>query len=112
MKTYIHDAGDRLRPADKYDAPRLMADKAPVDFHVMIKPAGSACNLGCTYCFYLSKAGLPDGPGCSRMSHDTLELLIRSYIRDVTAGEVVFTWQGGEPNKGFAMESEQRSVLA
>ncbi len=97
MKTYIRDTGGRLRPADKYDAPRLMADKAPVDFHVMIKPAGSACNLGCTYCFYLSKAGLPGGPGCRRMSDETLDLLIRSYIKDVTTGEVVFTWQGGEP---------------
>jgi uncharacterized protein len=63
----------------------------------MIKPAGSACNLNCTYCFYLSKATLPDGPGLRNMSEETLELLIRSYIRDVTASEVVFTWQGGEP---------------
>jgi uncharacterized protein len=31
------------------------------------------------------------------MSDETLELLIRSYIRDVTTSEVVFTWQGGEP---------------
>ena len=29
-----------IQPADKYDAPRLMADKAPLGFHVMIKPAG------------------------------------------------------------------------
>jgi uncharacterized protein len=97
MKAFVRGSDGRLRPADKYDAPRLMADKAPVEFHVMVKPAGSACNMGCTYCFYLSKADLPDGPGCSRMSDETLELLISSYIRDVTAGEVVFTWQGGEP---------------
>ena len=38
-----------------------------------------------------------NGPGLRNMSDDTLELLIRSYIRDVTASEVVFTWQGGEP---------------
>ena len=97
MKAFVLDPNGPLRPADKYDAPRFMADKAPVGFHVMIKPAGSACNLDCTYCFYLSKATLPDGPGCGRMSDETLELLIRSYIRDVTASEVVFTWQGGEP---------------
>jgi uncharacterized protein len=68
-----------------------------VGFHVMIKPAGSACNLNCTYCFYLSKATLPDGPGLRNMSDETLELLIRGYIEDVTTPEVVFTWQGGEP---------------
>jgi uncharacterized protein len=102
-KVFVLDSNGPLRPADKYDAPRLMADKAPVGFHVMIKPAGSACNLNCTYCFYLSKADLPGGPGLRNMSDDTLELLIRSYIRDVTANEVVFTWQGGEPTlRGLA----------
>ncbi|MGD8869713.1 MAG: radical SAM protein, partial [Gemmatimonadales bacterium] len=93
----ICDATGRLRTADRYDAPSLLADKCPVDFHAMIKPAGSACNLGCDYCFYLSKATLPDGPGCKRMSEETLETFVRGYIRDVTADEVVFTWQGGEP---------------
>lgn len=96
-KAFVLDPGSPPRPADKYDAPRLMADKSPVGFHVMIKPAGSACNLNCTYCFYLSKATLAGGPGLKNMSNETLELLIRSYIRDVTANEVVFTWQGGEP---------------
>ena len=97
MRTFVRDSFGRLRPADRYDMPLLTADEAPVQFHVMIKPAGSACNLNCTYCFYLSKATLPDGPGCSLMSDETLDLLIQRYIRDVTTGEVVFTWQGGEP---------------
>lgn len=85
------------RPVDAYDAPMLAAGSGPVQFHVMIKPAGSACNLNCAYCFYLGKAVLPGGPGCGRMSDETLELLIRRYIEDVTEDEVVFTWQGGEP---------------
>lgn len=93
----IRGPDGRWRPADKYDGPMIMADKGEVRFHLMVKPAGSACNLCCAYCFYLSKATLADGPGCRPMSDDTLELLIRSYIRDVTASEVVFTWQGGEP---------------
>jgi uncharacterized protein len=66
-------------------------------FHVMAKPAGSTCNLDCTYCFYLSKANLPKGPGPGRMSDETLDLFVRQYISGVTADEVVFTWQGGEP---------------
>lgn len=97
MKPFVIDSNGPPRPADKYDAPRYMADKSTVGFHVMIKPVGSACNLNCTYCFYLSKATLPNGPGLRNMSDETLELLIRSYIRDVTASDVVFTWQGGEP---------------
>jgi uncharacterized protein len=45
----------------------------------------------------LSKATLPGGPGPGRMSDETLEALIRQYIAGVTADEVVFSWQGGEP---------------
>jgi uncharacterized protein len=96
-RPFVIDHNGPPRPVDRYDAPRLMADKGPVSFHVMAKPAGSACNLRCAYCFYLSKTNLPAGPGCGNMSDETLELLIRGYVRDVTADEVVFTWQGGEP---------------
>jgi len=66
-------------------------------FHVMAKPAGSTCNLDCKYCFYLSKEGLPKGPGTGEMSDETLELFIQQYIEGVTGPEVVFSWQGGEP---------------
>ena len=93
----LDPATGRAREPDKYDAPRLAADAGRRRFHVMIKPGGSACNLGCTYCFYLSKATLPDGPGPGRMSDETLEALIRQYIQGVTGPEVVFSWQGGEP---------------
>ena len=80
-KAFVLDPGGSPRQADKYEAPRLMADKSPVEFDVMVKPAGSACNLNCTYCFYLSKATLAGRPGQRNMSDETLELLIRSYIR-------------------------------
>ena len=29
---------------------------APAAFSIMLKPAGSACNLDCHYCYYLDKA--------------------------------------------------------
>jgi uncharacterized protein len=63
----------------------------------MAKPAGSACNLDCTYCFYLSKEKLPDGPGPGHMDDEVLDRFVRQYIEGVTGDEVVFSWQGGEP---------------
>ncbi len=82
---------------DKYHAPQWLGSRAKRRFHVMVKPAGSACNLDCGYCFYLSKQQLPGGPGGGHMHDDVLEHFVRDYIRSVTADEVVFSWQGGEP---------------
>ncbi len=64
----------------------------------MAKPSGSACNLDCTYCFYLEKSALfPEGERF-RMSDDVLEAYTRNYIASHPAeAPVVFTWQGGEP---------------
>ncbi len=31
---------------------------APAAFSIMLKPAGSACNLDCHYCYYLDKAAV------------------------------------------------------
>ena len=63
----------------------------------MAKPAGSACNLDCAYCFYLSKRVLPGGPGSGHMPDEVLERFVKDYIDSVTSDEVVFSWQGGEP---------------
>lgn len=85
-------------PVDKYHVPpQWLGSKARRRFHVMAKPAGSACNLACSYCFYLSKQTLPGGPGAGHMDDESLEFLVRQYIDGVTADEVVFSWQGGEP---------------
>lgn len=81
---------------DKYDLPALLARQGQRHFHIVAKPAGSACNLACPYCFYLSKEKL-DGIGAGRMPDQVLERFIEQYIQGVTAAEVVFTWQGGEP---------------
>jgi uncharacterized protein len=82
---------------DKYSAPQLLGARATRRFHVMAKPAGSACNLDCKYCFYLSKRELPGGPGSGHMADETLERFVKDYIDSVTGDEVVFSWQGGEP---------------
>ena len=82
---------------DKYHAPQWLGARAQRRFHVMAKPAGPTCNLDCTYCFYLSKQTLEGGPGSGKMDDDVLERFVRDYIASVTADEVVFSWQGGEP---------------
>ncbi len=66
-------------------------------FHAMVKPLGALCNLDCTYCYYLHKAGLLHQPKAPRMSDEILEQHIRRYIEAQTGNEVVFSWQGGEP---------------
>jgi len=82
---------------DKYSIPQMLGTAAKHRFHVMAKPAGSACNLDCTYCFYLSKRELPGGPGAGHMDDSLLERFIADYINGVTGDKVVFSWQGGEP---------------
>ena len=75
----------------------LAGKSAPKLFHAMAKPIGSTCNLDCTYCYYLSKEKLAQGPGTGRMTDETLEAFIQQYIVGTTGDEVVFSWQGGEP---------------
>ena len=83
---------------DKYDVPsKLLTGHGQRRFHAMAKPGGSACNLDCKYCYYLSKGTLPNGPGYGRMSDEMLETFIQKYIHGVTGDEVVFSCQGGEP---------------
>ena len=93
----VADPDGSRRPTDVYDAPSLLGNQSRRRFHVMVKPGGSLCNLDCTYCFYLSKETLTDGPGVGRMTDAMLEQLIQQYIAGVTGTEVVFSWQGGEP---------------
>ena len=82
---------------NRYTVPQSLAKLRGARFHVMVKPAGSACNLDCTYCFYLSKQKLRHGPGAGHMDDELLDRFVRDYIHSVTADEVVFSWQGGEP---------------
>jgi uncharacterized protein len=82
---------------DLFFADRPLNTAGKRSFHVMAKPVSSTCNLDCTYCYYLSKETLPQGPATGRMSDEVLELFIQQYIAGVTTDEVIFSWQGGEP---------------
>ncbi len=66
-------------------------------FHVMTKPIGPVCNLGCEYCFYLEKQDMFPSGHAFRMQDEVLETYIRQYIESQPTPEVTFTWQGGEP---------------
>ena len=63
--------------------------------YVMAKPAGSLCNLRCSYCYYLEKSKLYRDR--SIMSDELLEEFIRQYIDASPGPAVLFTWHGGEP---------------
>jgi uncharacterized protein len=63
----------------------------------MAKPSGSACNLDCSYCFYLEKEKLYPQERRPRMSRPVLEAYIRQTLASQPGPEVRFTWQGGEP---------------
>ncbi|MBQ6173537.1 MAG: anaerobic sulfatase maturase [Clostridia bacterium] len=63
-------------------------------FVVMAKPVGSACNMRCSYCYYLHTSG---SSPTRRMSPETLERMIRSYIASAEGPVISFTWHGGEP---------------
>lgn len=69
---------------------------APVAFSTMLKPAGSACNLDCHYCYYLDKA-VQYGGRQAVMDDDLLELYIKQYIGANEVDTVQFCWHGGEP---------------
>ncbi|MBR3989956.1 MAG: anaerobic sulfatase maturase [Bacteroidales bacterium] len=75
------------------DALRLTG---PAAFNIMLKPAGSSCNLECRYCYYLDKAGLYGGRE-PVMSEQMLETVVREYISANEVPEVTFNWHGGEP---------------
>ena len=67
-------------------------------FQVFLKPAGSACNLACRYCYYLGRgpsgeaAGVPD-----RMTEDLLASAVAQHIAASPDEVVRFAWHGGEP---------------
>ena len=68
----------------------------PLAFNMMIKPAGSLCNLDCSYCYYLDKAEIYGGRE-PVMSDQMLETVVREYIKANDVPEVTFNWHGGEP---------------
>ncbi|WP_207207302.1 radical SAM/SPASM domain-containing protein [Xylanimonas protaetiae] len=72
-----------------------------IPFAVVAKPTGAACNLDCTYCFFLSKELLYDATGpiseAQWMSEAGLETYLANLLASHPDGPVDIAWQGGEP---------------
>ena len=64
--------------------------------YVMLKPAGSLCNLRCKYCYYLEKKALYTEQKNHVISEEMLDKFIREYIEAQTSPDVLFCWHGGE----------------
>jgi uncharacterized protein len=84
-----------LLPAAGLAPPRPARRRQP--FELLIKPAGAACNLVCTYCFYLGKIDRPGTNGSLRMSDTLLDRLTQQCLAAADGAEAIFAWQGGEP---------------
>lgn len=86
--------------------------------YILVKPAGPDCNMTCRYCFYHDKGALFEKGKRRRMSAETLEKTLRSFLKN--AGEpLTVGWQGGEPSlmglpffeKAVALEEKYASGL-
>jgi uncharacterized protein len=64
--------------------------------NILIKPASSACNLRCKYCFYHDEAENRTEKNYGMMTGDTLETLVKKAF-DYGESYVGFAFQGGEP---------------
>lgn len=71
--------------------------KASRSFQIFVKPIGAACNLGCSYCYYLEKEQLYPKGHVSRIRHDILEAYIEQHIQASPDSTIRFSWHGGEP---------------
>jgi len=76
-----------------------MAKAPPLQFQLLVKPAGARCNLRCKYCFYYgSDRYFADEPGerGKTMSLATLDAMVAELL-SYRMPQSVLAWQGGEP---------------
>ena len=87
-------ANNIAEPESVVRTPSMTAKSA---YHLLAKPAGAACNLGCQYCFFLSKENLYPARESALMPDDVLEAAIKQIMESSFAPEIEVAWQGGEP---------------
>lgn len=64
--------------------------------NLLIKPASSACNMRCSYCFYNAIADNRTNAFEGMMTLDTLEQMVKEAL-EIAEGNCFFAFQGGEP---------------
>ena len=64
---------------------------------IMVKPASSACNMRCRYCFYHDVAESRESFSFGMMSESTARNLIEKAMCFADGESVCFAFQGGEP---------------
>lgn len=74
-----------------------MTAKQLAPYHLLAKPAGASCNLGCQYCFFLSKENLYPPRESPLMTNALLDTYIRQLMQSSPGPQVEVAWQGGEP---------------
>lgn len=86
--------------------------KAHTKMQALAKPIGAACNIDCTYCYYLEKKELLNYAerDSNIMDSARLELYIKQYIQAQNTPEIIFSWHGGEPTM-LGLEYFQQVVL-
>jgi uncharacterized protein len=72
-------------------------EKRSGEFQIFAKPVGSACNLSCSYCYYLGKKALYPDSDNLLMDDKILEKYIEQHIQATTGNIINFSWHGGEP---------------
>ncbi len=66
------------------------------EMNILIKPASSACNMQCKYCFYKDEAQKRNVNCYGMMQEEVMEHLIKKAL-DYAQERCVFGFQGGEP---------------
>ena len=84
---------------------------------VMLKPASSACNMGCRYCFYADVSSLRDCPSYGIMTDEVRERVIGNIFACLAPGDrLALAFQGGEPTLAgldwFRAMTEQVRLLS
>jgi uncharacterized protein len=80
-----------------YEASIAQPKRLQRSFHIIAKPVGSACNLACSYCYYLHKENLLPNKTPGHIDDELLEEFIHQYIAGQDVDSVYFSWHGGEP---------------